>query len=389
MDIRGLLLINSASVAPGEQASSSFVPLSLLDVAGKSALQRVAELMRKFGIQPVTAVIEGNSWAVRSMARNIPELEMAVVPAERFWRTAENAFNDLAQTGAELVVLFKLGAYAEPDFDRFIQFHLDQHCRVSQMSHAGQPLEIFCISASRRNDAASLFRSQLAKCRSECPLFEYSGYVNQLTDGHDLRQFAIDIVTLRTETAPAGEQIRPGVWVARDAHIEKGARILAPAFVGSRTLVRSGAVITRCTSVEHHAQIDCGTVVENSTVLPYCYVGAGLELAHSVAGLGKIANLRRACTVEIHDEKLIRHIAATSGNRLLASAADLVTYVPRQFWRGLTENFKTPQPDLNTALQQTSPTLGHTAGYRAPACNTEVANEFPPNFAVARTNGNQ
>jgi hypothetical protein len=148
-------------------------------------------------------------------------------------------------------------------------------------------------------------------------------------------------------------------------------------------------VITRCSSVEHHAQVDCGTVVENSTVLPYCYVGAGLDLAHSVAGFGTVANLRRACTVSISDEKLLRHIAATSGNRLLVSAADFVTYVPRQFWRGVFGQLKTEQPDLNTALRQTSPTLGHAAGYRTPACNAEVANEFPPNLAVARTNGNQ
>ena len=387
MDIRGLVLVNSATVASENHAQAPSLPFGLTDVAGKTPLQRVVERLHKFGIYPVTAVVEEQLCA--GALKGLNGLTPLIAPPERFWRVAENAFNDVAQAGAELVILIKLGAYAEVDFEKMLQFHIDRHCRVSQAAQAGQPLEVFCISASRRNDAASLFRTQLTKCRSECPLFEHFGYTNLLADALDLRQFAIDILTLRTDTAPPGEQIRPGIWVAPRAQIEKGARVLAPAFIGSFARVRSGAVITRCTSVEHHAQVDCGTVVENSSVLPYCYVGAGLELAHSVAGFTQIWNLRRACTVQIGDEKLLRHIAATSGNRLLASAADLVAYVPRQFWRGMFGQRALRQPDLNAALRQTSPTLGKAAGYQAPACDTGAANEFPTNLAVARTNGNQ
>lgn len=388
MDIRGLVLINSASV-DAEYHPFSLVPAGLVDVAGRNALERIAERMTKYGLSSVTAVVEATAQRnVRSSTANRQNLNCVTVPAERFWRAAESSFNDLAQDGAELVLLVRIGGYAEVDFDKLVQFHLDAHARVSQMTHQGRPLEIFCISASRRNDAASLFRSQLAKCRSECPQVEHVGYFNPLSDAYDLRQFAVDILTLRTETSPAGEQIRPGVWAARESRIEKGARVLAPAFVGSYARVRSGAVITRCSCVERHAQVDCGTVVENSSVLPYCYVGAGLELAHSVAGFSQISNLRRSCTAPIVDEKLLRHIAVTSGNQLLASAAELVTHVPKQFWRGV---FGTPpvrQPDLKTALHQTSPALGKASGYRAPACSAEVADEFPPNLVVARTHGN-
>src|SRR5262249_18145523 len=141
---------------------------------------------------------------------------------DRFWRAAENAFNEMAQGGAELVVLVRLGAYAEIDFELFVQFHLDGGSRVSQVSFQNQPLDIFCISASRRNDAASLFRSQLRRCRSECPLMEHEGYYNHLSDARDLRQFAIDIFMRQTQTCPGGEQIKPGVWVDGNAMIEKG-----------------------------------------------------------------------------------------------------------------------------------------------------------------------
>lgn len=387
MDIRGLVLVNSERTAGSDHAESpTFLP-GLTDVAGMTPLQRITEQLQKFGIFPVTAVVEGYAGNGGAKAFSAPNIVMA--PPDRFWRAAETAFNDLAQAGAELVILIKLGAYAEIDFDSMAQFHLDRQCRVSQVLHDGQMLEIFCISASRRNDAASLFRSGLTKCRTDCPAFEHFGYTNPLTGALDLRQFAIDILTLRTETSPAGEQIKPGVWAASPAQIEKGARVLAPAFIGSFARVRSGAVITRCSSIEHHSHIDCGTVVENSSVLPFSSVGAGLELAHSVAGFSLIWNLRRECAVHISDEKLLRHIAATSGNRLLASATEFVTFLPRQFWRGLAGRPKAPQPDLNAALHQTAPSLRKASGYRAPACDTEAANEFPPNLVVARTNGNQ
>src|SRR6185312_5958068 len=224
-----------------------------------------------------------------------------------------------------------------------------------------QKLEIFCISASRRNDAASLFRTQLAHCRSECPLLQHDGYLNQMASMRDLRQFAIDILTRQTQTCPAGKEIKPGVWSAPGAMIEKGARVLAPAFVGSLARIRSGAVITRCSSVERHAEVDCGTVIENSTVLPFSYVGAGLDLAHSIAGMGRIVNLHRDVTVTIVDPKLVASVA--SGKKFIVTAADALTYLPRMAFQGMFGGAKTAPSDLHTTLRKTSPALGTAAGF--------------------------
>lgn len=387
MDIRGLVLVNSASVGLVERHQFAGFAPALTDVAGKSPLQRIAERLQAFGASPVTAVVNGQQY--NTGAKSSGNISQIFTSAERFWRSAESAFNDLVQSGAELVILVSLGPYAEIDFESMVQFHLDRQCRVSRATQNGQPVEVFCISASRRNDAASLFRSKLTHCRTDCPEFENFGYLNHLAGPLDLRQFAIDILTLKTETAPAGEQIRPGVWAASRAQIEKGARILAPAFIGSFARIRSGAVITRCSSIEQRAQVDCGTIVENSSLLPHSYIGAGLELAHSLAGFSCIWNLRRDCAVRITDSKLLRHSVASSRNRMLSSTAELISYLPRQFWRGIFGPSPAPNPDLNHALRQNSPSLGAASGYRAPACDSQAANEFPSNFVVARTHGNQ
>jgi hypothetical protein len=140
--------------------------------------------------------------------------------------------------------------------------------------------------------------------------------------------------------------------------------------------------------VEHHAHVDCGTVVENSTVLPYCYIGAGLDLAHSVAGMRQIANLRRDVSIEVPDPKLLDLIAATSGKNFLSSAAEFLTYLPRLAVQGIFTGGRRPEPDLNVALRKTSPALGGAAGYETSACDTEAAHKFP-NMIVARRYGHQ
>jgi hypothetical protein len=388
MDIRGLLLVNTGDIREGDLAFLASGPLGAIEVAGKTPLERMAERLQQYGISPVTMIVERNSQSAADGNHRGDSFASVNSSADRFWRTAENAFNDMAQAGAELVVLVRLGAYAEIDFERLVQFHLDCGSRVSQVSHEGNKLDIFCISASRRNDAASLFRSQLSRCRSECPTMEHSGYVNDLSNPHDVRQFAIDILTRRTQTFPAGEEIRPGVWADSRAVVERGARLVAPAFVGRYARVRTGAVITRCSSIEHNAEVDCGSVVENSSVLPYCYIGAGLDLAHSVAGMRQVANLRRDVTVEVPDPKLIDLISATSGRNLLNSAAEFLTYLPRIAMQGIFAGGKRQQPDLNAALRKTSPALGGAAGYETPACDTEAAHKFP-NMIVARRYGHQ
>ena len=388
MDIRALVLVKTVAGAVVEPIQLSPLSPALLEVVGMSPLQRTVVRLRNSGI-PAIKIISDSDFLPSPAEMNGDGASHYSAGQERFWRAAENAFNDLVQDGAELVLLVSLDNFAEIDFEKLVQFHLDQQARVTQVGNESHPLQVFCISASRRNDAASLFRSQLTKCRSECPIFEHTGYFNSLNSSRDLRQLAIDILTLKTETRPTGTEVRPGVWIEDGAIIEKGARVLAPAFVGASARIRTHVVVTRCTSVEHHARIDCGTVLENSTVLPYCCVGAGLDVAHSVVAGSAIANLRRDVTVEILDPKLVTSILAAPGERLLKAAVEFTTYLPKQIWRGLFGKSQPQQSDLQTGLRQTSPSLGNAAGYQAPACDTHAAEKFPSNLAIVRRYGHQ
>jgi hypothetical protein len=348
LDIRALVLVNTEPSFKYDPLPLA-APAALYDVAGRSPLLRLVEHLRGCGVSPVTAVIAAersffppkSSWPSHFECRNSLDGD--------FWQIAESTFNEVAQSGASLVLLIRLGAYAEVEFEKMAQAHVERHCRVSQAFCADQALEIFCVTASRRNDAASLFRSRFQKCRSQCPAFIHTGYMNPLADARDLRQLGIDILTLQTKTRPSGEEVRPGVWIAPGVGIDPTARVIAPAFIGSSARVGAGAVVTRCTAIEHGARVDCGTVVENSTVLALSYVGAGLDLAHSVVGMGRIANLRRNTTVEVADHNLIGHSSARGIRKLLRLTEEFLSSLSAKLGRETTPETPAPLPALEPA----------------------------------------
>ena len=380
MEIRALILVHSTNPAASAPSHFPAAHLPLLDVAGKSALERMAERLQAQGVSRVTAIIEGDSGLPADLHLP-PGIEHQTVPSDRFWRTSESVFNDLGQGSTDVVLLIRLGAYLELDVEKMVQCHLEGRRRVTRGVRGPLPLDVFCVYGSRRNDAASIFRSRFGGCRGDCTPFPHEGYVNALADSRDLRQFAIDMLTLKTATRPSGKEIRPGVWVAPQAAIEKGARLVAPAFVGTSARIRAGAVVTRCTTIEHHSEVDCGTVVENSTLLPYSSVGAGLDLAHSVAGMGQIANLRRGATVEVADASLFGLVSSAGGRDLWSAAA----HFPLRLWQAISA-----PADASLPPQAVENDRAAVPVLQEPAPEPKTAGEFAPNLAVAtRRYGNR
>ena len=340
MDVRAILLTGAAApCADGWTCVTdspelfSGVPLAIMPVLGRPLIHHLADRLKQAGVDSVSVLNASDPTLALVEDAERADLKWKNVSSEQVWRAAEDEFDELVQAGAELVIVMRLGAYAEVEIDPLLQFHLDERNHATQVVAVDGPLDTFVLSGSRRNDAAFLLRNKLTRMRRQAQPFLTNGYVNRLRTVVDCRRLVLDSFSLKTSVRPCGEEVRPGVWIAAGAKIDRSVRLVAPCYIGSYARVRSGSLITRGSSIEHHSVVDCGTVVEASTLLPLSYLGAGLDLMHSVVGLKRIVSVKYAAELDVEDSSLVSAVPGTSALRTLSHAASLITFVPRQIIR--------------------------------------------------------
>jgi NDP-sugar pyrophosphorylase family protein len=387
MDVKAILLVGGH---PKDAERVSGIPISLLDVLGEPVVQHVIERITRLGVTAITVVSETQDTAALGVRDRLrPDINWVATTAEDLWRAAEHQFNDYAQKGAELVLVARLGSFLDLDYEEFVQFHLDRGARVSVVTDPrGAELDCFLVNASRRNDAAHLFRNELKSTRTERQEFKFAGYFNRLRSAADLRALAMASFAGECSIRPAGTEIKPGVWAADTARVHRRARILAPAFIGRHSKVRASAVITRGTAIEHHSIIDCGTVIENSTILPHSYVGVGLDVMQSVVGFQQIQSLMRNTTVDIADERLLSMTSVSAPMRTLTSAVELLGFLPKSLISALSRRppVACDSGSVPEAIATTSPALSAIPPNEEG--HPSVPN-FQTNFLTVRRYGNE
>lgn len=382
MDVKVLLIIGGCANENSESLCG--VPLPLLDVLGASVIERVISRLEKLGITAVSVITTAEQSLAGAQGNFRPDLQWVQAEQEQLWRAAAHTFSEYCADGADVILAIRLGSYAEIDYEEFVQSHLDQQGRVTVARDAdGEFLDAVIISGGRRNEGMYLLRNMLRGFRTPCRWYTVYGYVQPLLSAADIRQLAIDAFFGRNLIRPIGTEIRPGVWIGEGARIHRKARVLAPAFVGARSRVRAAAVITRGSVLEHHAEVDCGTVVENSTVLPYAYVGAGLDLSHSVLIGENLHNIPRAITVEIRDARLIGSVSRSAASRTLASAFELATYLPRTLAYSIRRSLS--DHDGNRDLRESTPAALNATDQVSEPVNPESSDTWVP----ARRYGNE
>ena len=372
----------------GNAAAEHFaqVPLALLDVVGKSVVQHAADRLRRAGVEAITTLTaEAPAEHAGHGEFQAPEARPANI-----WRAVEEAFSAYASEGVESVLLLRLGPYAEFDISDLLRFHRERGHNATLICDGDGPLDAGVVQASRRNDAVFLIRNGLRLTRLAAEPYMTPAYVNRLENARDLRRLAQDSLLQRCGIRPHGQELKPGVWVAEHARIHRTARVLAPAFVGAHAKLRAAAVVTRCSTVEHHAEVDRGTVLEDTSILPYTYVGRGLDAAHAVAGFGRVAHLRRHGEIEIADARLLGSVTSSPSWRMLKSAAALATYLPAQAVQGLARGGRRaqaadgsspePPPRRRPAALEPSP---------EPLAASNQRPSFSGDFAVVRRYGNE
>lgn len=383
----------NANSHPDRTAFETFagIPLPLLDVLGKSVVHHVADRLRRAGVEAVTALTDDALYQDTALGK--ADGQDNCRRTADVWQAAEDAFSSFADEGVEQVLLLRLGPYVEFELEPLLRFHQERRQNATLLYDEKGPLDAAVVQAARRNDAAFVLRSGLRATRLPSEPYLTRAYVNRLESAHDLRRLAQDALLMRCEIRPNGRELKPGVWVGERVRIHRSARVLAPAFVGAHAKLRAASVVTRCSVVEHHAEVDCGTVLEDTSILPYTYVGTGLDAAHAVAGFGRICHLRRQTEVEIADPRLLGTVAVSAAWRTIKSAASLAAYLPVQAARGLASAGRRSQP---ASPCQSGDALGASRQHPAelepspePLSASNEAPQFAGDFAVVRRYGNE
>ena len=220
------------------------------------------------------------------------------------WRGAERSLLEAKEAGVDSVLLVRAGAYVEFDAADFIRFHHDCGTAVTRGCDDRGLLDLWVVNPGIVNETRTLSESLSA----DCERYFISGYVNRMESLADLRRLVADGLTSRCGFRPQAFEVRPGVWMAEGAEVERGARIVAPAFIGEDVKISEQCLITRCSNIESNCHVDYGTVVEDSSILTGTYLGIGLDLCHSIVEGTCLLNLSREVMLEIKDPVVMRQM---------------------------------------------------------------------------------
>jgi NDP-sugar pyrophosphorylase family protein len=317
------------------QATPSFfgAPATMLDLLGEPILYRIIENLRKSGVGPIFLVTD-DVFASHVVVREISRWRVHVrnAPGEELWTAIQEALTNCRESGTYATIVMQASKYVELDVAEMLQFHRATGQLVTSVRDSSGPLGITMVG----NESTEQFVLPGRRASQTTPLdYMHHQYANRLATPQDLRRLAQDALLRRCSIQPNGSEVRPGVWVAPSARLHPRARVVDPAYIGAHTLLRSGVVITRCTSIEHHCEVDRGSVVENATILPHTYVGSSLDIAHSIVNRNIMVDVRRAVEVEIGDRSLIGSTSPLPGYAPRPSSVSSLPFSGRSPWRML------------------------------------------------------
>jgi len=277
-------------------------PAAMLDLLGEPILYRIIENLQRLGVGPIFLVTD-DALANHAVVSDISHYRVHVrsVPGERLLAATEQALASCRESGARTALVMQASAYVELDVDELLTFHGATGRAVTFVRDHHGPLGIAMVDSEFGEALLPERRTSL----SSPPEYLHGQYANRLSTFLELRCLAQDALLQRCTIRPNGSELHPGVWVAPSARLHPRVRIVNPCFIGAHTRLWSGVVITRGTNIEHHCEVDCGTVVENTTVLPHTYLGSGLDIAHSILNRNTMVDVRRAIEVEIDDYSLV------------------------------------------------------------------------------------
>lgn len=205
----------------------------------------------------------------------------------------------LFQQGVERFLMVKLKSYAEMDLADVVRFHCQGQNSVTDVEDSKGQLGVSILDrvaspAASREQAPS----DILAC-AERAKYAFRGYAKRILSSKERQTLIGDALTGACAMRPLGQEIRQQVWIGKGVSLADSAQILGPTYIGDRTIVRAGAVVGPFASIEHDCIVDCGTSVEESTVLPCTYIAPGLRIRQALVNGGHLEDLQRGVIADV------------------------------------------------------------------------------------------
>jgi NDP-sugar pyrophosphorylase family protein len=278
-------------------------PLPCVEIMGHSMLERTIGRFVRADVDVVTVLMSSGATYAAQTAKSAFD-NVTFKSVSDVGSAIGQKIREFSQSGIDHAFIVSAKVYAETDLFDLFSFHSESRQRATKAVDRDGPLEfgiVDCAKALEMDIENILMRGQGA-----CSSYFIREYVSRLTHPRDLRRLVTDALSGRCAMRPAGTEVKPGIWVDEGAQVHKRARIVAPAYIGRGSKIRQGTVITRCSSVEKDCYVDCGTVIEDSSILSDTHIGISVDVCHAVANGNKLLNLERDVVIEISDPGVMR-----------------------------------------------------------------------------------
>ena len=200
-----------------------------------------------------------------------------------------------ANEGVERILLILLGSYAEVDLLDVVQFHYRTQNLVTRVFDPEGPLGISLYDRGEvlRHRGGSSNATKLPA------RYDFNGYVTRLSSIGSYRRLVLDALNGSCGIRPAGSQQQDGIWIDPSAKVHSSVQIQAPCFIGRNVRLRAGVVIKQYCAIEEGSEIDIGTTIDQSSILPYTYIAPGLNVRHAVVDGTRLQHIDRGVTVDL------------------------------------------------------------------------------------------
>ena len=102
-----------------------------------------------------------------------------------------------------------------------------------------------------------------------------------------------------------GLEVRPGVWIGRNASVAASAQITAPAYIGENSRIGAGAQVGPFAVIAKDCLIAPSTIVRHAVIAPGTYAGNDLELDHVLVNKRHLSDVRFGVSVEQVDSPIL------------------------------------------------------------------------------------